>query len=207
MGGDDMAVVDDQLRVRGLDGLRVIDASVMPTANSPSTARSSITIGEKGADLIREAARRTAAAAQPRPPAAEQETANAPKPRAVNVWVSRQIIEVDQPFTVSMNIGAPREKGVSRPFPEPPRDPELDDAEPIDLVVSLNSLSCAVAPSWQELKLPRRGDTEVVAFTVVALSDGDCELSIRVYLAKRMILLQSVSVTVTVSPARMEATT
>jgi choline dehydrogenase len=207
MGTDEMAVVDNQLRVRGLGGLRIIDASVMPTANLPSTERSSITIGEKGADMIRVAARSTARAGQPSPLTAEPETASTAEPRAVNVWVSEHTLEVDEPFTVSMNIGASQGKGVSHPFTEPPRDPELDDAEPIDLVVSLYSLNCAVAPSWQELKLPRQGDTDVIRFTVVALSDGVCELSIRVYLSKRLILLQSVSFTVTVSPARVEAST
>jgi choline dehydrogenase len=53
MGSDPLAVVDDQLRVRGIDGLRVIDASVMPTIPSGNTNAPSIMIGEKGADLIK----------------------------------------------------------------------------------------------------------------------------------------------------------
>ncbi len=52
MGSDPMAVVNDQLRVRGIAGLRVIDASVMPTITSGNTNAPSIMIGEKGADLI-----------------------------------------------------------------------------------------------------------------------------------------------------------
>ena len=52
MGEDDMAVVGQQLRVRGLDGLRVIDASMMPTLISGNTQATSIMIGEKGAHLI-----------------------------------------------------------------------------------------------------------------------------------------------------------
>lgn len=52
MGTDSMAVVDPQLRVRGVDGLRVVDSSVMPTMCSPNTNAASIMIGEKGADLI-----------------------------------------------------------------------------------------------------------------------------------------------------------
>ena len=47
MGEDEMAVVDQQLRVRGLDGLRVIDASIMPTLISGNTQATSIMIGEK----------------------------------------------------------------------------------------------------------------------------------------------------------------
>ncbi|NYS79926.1 MULTISPECIES: GMC family oxidoreductase N-terminal domain-containing protein [Halomonadaceae] len=52
MGSDDKAVVDPQLRVRGVEGLRVIDASVMPVITSANTNAPSLMIGEKGADLI-----------------------------------------------------------------------------------------------------------------------------------------------------------
>jgi choline dehydrogenase len=57
MGNDAMAVVDDQLRVHGLERLRVIDASVMPTVTSTNTNAPTIMIAEKGAELIRRAAR------------------------------------------------------------------------------------------------------------------------------------------------------
>lgn len=52
MGIDDQAVVDEQLRVHGIEGLRVIDASVMPQITSGNTNAPSIMIGEKGADLL-----------------------------------------------------------------------------------------------------------------------------------------------------------
>ena len=52
MGIDDMAVVDEQLRVHGIEGLRVIDASIMPTITSGNTNAPTIMIGEKGADLL-----------------------------------------------------------------------------------------------------------------------------------------------------------
>ena len=53
MGGDDASVVDPQLRVRGVEGLRVADASVMPTIIRGHTHAPSVLIGEKAADLIR----------------------------------------------------------------------------------------------------------------------------------------------------------
>jgi len=53
MGIDEMAVVDAQLRVHGVDGLRVADASVMPTLIAGNTNAPTMMIGEKAADLLR----------------------------------------------------------------------------------------------------------------------------------------------------------
>ena len=57
MGTHDRAVVDPELRVRGVEGLRVVDAAVMPTVISGNTNAAAIMIGEKGAAMIRAAAR------------------------------------------------------------------------------------------------------------------------------------------------------
>jgi len=57
MGPDAMSVVDDQLRVHGLERLRVIDASVMPAVTSTNTNAPTIMIAEKGAAMVRAAGR------------------------------------------------------------------------------------------------------------------------------------------------------
>jgi choline dehydrogenase len=52
MGSDDLAVVDHQLRVRGIDGLRVVDASVMPFLVSSNTNLPTIAMAERASDII-----------------------------------------------------------------------------------------------------------------------------------------------------------
>jgi choline dehydrogenase len=54
MGSDPLAVVDERLRVHGVAGLRVADASIMPAIVSGNTNAPAIVIGEKASDLIRE---------------------------------------------------------------------------------------------------------------------------------------------------------
>ena len=54
MGNDAMAVVDHRLRVRDLQGLRVIDGSVLPAVNTGNTTAPIVMIAEKAADMVRE---------------------------------------------------------------------------------------------------------------------------------------------------------
>jgi choline dehydrogenase len=54
MGNDDMSVVDAKLKVRGIEGLRVADASVLPRLTTGNTMAPCVVIGERASDLLRE---------------------------------------------------------------------------------------------------------------------------------------------------------
>jgi len=58
MGSDQIAVVDEQLRVHGVAGLRVVDASVMPRVPRGHTNAPTIMVAEKASDLVKDAATR-----------------------------------------------------------------------------------------------------------------------------------------------------
>jgi choline dehydrogenase len=57
MGSDPLAVVSDRLAVHGVEGLRVIDASVMPRITSGNTNAPTVMIAEKGAEFVRQGVR------------------------------------------------------------------------------------------------------------------------------------------------------
>jgi choline dehydrogenase len=54
MGRDNMSVVDNQLKVYGIDRLRIADSSIMPRITTGNTMAPCVVIGERAADLIRE---------------------------------------------------------------------------------------------------------------------------------------------------------
>jgi choline dehydrogenase len=65
MGRDAMCVVDGDLKVYGIDGLRVADGSIMPRITTSNTMAPCVVIGERAAELIRDTQRRTQALARP----------------------------------------------------------------------------------------------------------------------------------------------
>ncbi len=122
--------------------------------------------------------------------------------RNLNAWIDSPTPSVGRPFRVWVNIGEPQQSAAaSARFTEP----DWHNATFIDLVISLSSLQCDIEPNWQELVLPRAGVSDTIRFDVVANADGEHQFSIKVYLAKQMILLQSLSFVVRATASETES--
>jgi hypothetical protein len=121
--------------------------------------------------------------------------------RNLNAWISNPRPKVGEVFRVSINIGTAKDTvAASVSFIEP----DWGEAEFMALIVSVSCLDCTVVPSWQELELPRTGDSRKIDFLIAPRVAGDRDFTVRVYLAKQMIQLQSLRFTVKVAEARKQ---
>ena len=121
--------------------------------------------------------------------------------RNLNAWISNPRPKVGEVFRVSINIGTAKDTvAASVSFIEP----DWGEAEFMALIVSVSCLDCTVVPSWQELELPRTGDSRKIDFLIAPWVAGDRDFTVRVYLAKQMIQLQSLRFTVKVAEARKQ---
>jgi hypothetical protein len=106
---------------------------------------------------------------------------------AVNAWIDNLHPTSGDRFRVYLNIGIPDDPGNAQASF---RGPDWGEVQALRLIVSLSSLNCTVAPSWQELAVPRMGDSSTIHFDVIAKSAGDHEFTTCIYLAEQMRLLQ-----------------
>src|SRR4030095_9823189 len=127
-------------------------------------------------------------------PVSQSRPVQQPPPRTLNASIDNPAPIVDEPFEVDVWIGSDGSgSAVSVPFDEPLKEPDWGDRDALDLLISLSGLDCEVTPGDCVVELRKTGNTKEVTFTVVAEADGPLELTIRVFLSRQMILLQSAS--------------
>lgn len=117
--------------------------------------------------------------------------------RSLNAWISDPSPRVHETFRVSINIGDAKDAAASIGLIEP----TWGSATSMTLAIFVSCPDCNVEPSGQRLILPRTGDTERIHFEITATIPGDHEFTVRVYLAKQMIPLQSLRFVVKVKDA------
>jgi hypothetical protein len=124
-----------------------------------------------------------------------------PKPRDkarqrnLNAWRDEEFPKACEAFSIFVNIGDAEKKLVSSaPFLEP----EWGDIDFLDLLILLSSRDCEIDPGWQELKLPRNGNSDTVIFKVVATKKGEHRFYVRACLAKELIDLQVLTFDLTI---------
>lgn len=122
-------------------------------------------------------------------------------PRTLNAWIDIETPIERQPFHVEVMIGHVATKTkVSATFAEP----DWGSVDRLDLLITLSGLGCDIEPAEHRIALPKIGDSPRVKFTVTADGQGPLQLSIRVYLARQLILLQSQAFTVEVTGTHAE---
>jgi hypothetical protein len=121
--------------------------------------------------------------------------------RNLNAWIDDPCPRAGKLFRVSINIGVPYDSAAAS---VPLVELDWHGVDFIDLGIAVSSIDCDVMPWWRELRLPRTGDSETIVFKVTTDVAGTHEFSIRVFLLKQMIQLQSLMFTVTVAAAQVE---
>lgn len=112
-----------------------------------------------------------------------------PARREVNVW----LVENEPPLVVGIehkvgvNIGQPREGSVGGgEF----KEPDWGDLDKLDLIILLDGSNVTIAPGWQPTVLPKTGNMEPLYFYVTPLDKGTVLLSLSIYLARELTLLE-----------------
>jgi hypothetical protein len=121
--------------------------------------------------------------------------------RNLNAWTDDPSPTVGKSFHISINIGAPRSAAAAS---APLNEPDWRGMDFIDLIVAISCMGCVVRPDWQELRLPRIGDSDTIDFEITGSVPGNHEFSVSVYLAKQMIRLQLLSFTVAIEQERFQ---
>lgn len=119
--------------------------------------------------------------------------------RTLNASIDNAHPKVDEAFHVDVMIGTESNKHLA--YSGPFNEPDWGNRAKIDLLISLSGLNCEVDPSECLIELPKTGSTKEVTFSIVAGVEGPLELTIRVFLPRQMILLQSCSFIVGVESA------
>ncbi len=133
--------------------------------------------------------------------AAEEDADEESKGRRINAWIEdgELPLKVDVVYTIKINIGASIEGAIGgKDFTEP----DWGDCESLDLIIVLRGDGFQVEPSWQPAVLPRLGEMEAAAFEVRPCIEGNLELSLSLYLARELTLLEEMRISVEVVAAR-----
>jgi hypothetical protein len=131
----------------------------------------------------------------------EEDSDEESKGRRINAWIEdgELPLEVDVECTIKINIGDPIEGGIGgKDFTEP----DWGDCESLDLIIVLRGDGFQVNPSWRPAVLPKLGEMDEASFKVTPCEEGNLELSLSIYLATELTLLEEMRISVEVVAAR-----